>query len=123
MEITIEQLKKFCYVLIACFAVFMTIWEVFYNTNQDRYERSLKDIMHDHYNGVVVKKYIDGNNHNSPMLVFSDKKQIAMFDQFYAIIQIGDSVVKEKASTKILVYRNNSKFILDNKDVLKEMIK
>lgn len=123
MEITIDQLKKFSYLLIACFIISIIIWEVFYNTDQDRYEKSLKNIMQEDYNGVVIKKYADKDNHNSPKLVFSNNKQTAIFGEFYAVILVGDSIVKKKKDSKITVYRNNKEIILDNKDVLKKWFK
>jgi hypothetical protein len=120
MEITIDVLKKYCYMLVACFAVFIISWEMFYNTDQHRYERSVQNMMQEDYNGVVVKKYIDKANHNSPMLRFSNKKEIAIFGRFYAVIKIGDSLIKNNNSLKILVYRGDSKLVLDINDALKK---
>ena len=118
MEITINQLKKISYLVILCFGTFFIVWIFFYNTKDKRYENALINIMDQDYRGIVIKKYADKNNHNSPKLVLSDHTETAVFGEFFAVIQEGDSIVKKRGDSKILVYRDKDKFTLDNKDIL-----
>ena len=79
---------------------------------------SLRNIREENYQGFVIDKNYDKNNHNSPMIYLSDNTKIAVFGKFWSEIKIGDSIEKKKGETIITVYRNNMKFTLDNKDII-----
>lgn len=123
MEITTNHLKKISYILVALVIFSLIIWESFFNTQQKRYVNSLKNIMDEEYSGIVINRYVDKNNHNSPKLIFSNNTETAIFGEFFGIIQIGDSIVKKKGDSKIIVYRGKEKVILDNKEVLNKWFK
>lgn len=84
---------------------------------------SLKNIRDENFQGFVIDKNYDKNNHNSPMIYLRNKTKIAVFGQFWSQIKIGDSLEKKKGETIITVYRNNMKFTLDNKEIINSLNK
>lgn len=62
------------------------------------------------YSGVIVGKYIDEEEHNIPMLRFKDDSKVGIENTYWDRISLGDSVVKKKGSSLILVYRQG-KFV------------
>lgn len=77
-------------------------------------ERVILSIKNQEYAGVVDSRYYDTDNHNSPTLVFSNKTRVAIYGQLYSQIKIGDSIIKRKGSTKVIVLRKDKKIVLDN---------
>jgi len=88
------------------------------DTNRSKYERSLKNIREQSFEGIVIDKGFEKFNHNASMIYLSNNRKFAVFGQFWAEIKIGDSLVKKKGETIITVYRNKEKLVLDNKDVM-----
>jgi hypothetical protein len=82
---------------------------------------SLENIREENFQGFVIDKNYDKNNHNSPMIYLRNKTKIAVFGEFWSEIKIGDSLEKKKGETIITVYRNNVKFTLDNKDIINSL--
>lgn len=72
-------------------------------------------------NGIVVRKFIDSNNHNIPTLTVATQDQKKEFEfvneqsRFFEFTQVGDTVFKAPKTMKIEIRRNGSKFekILD----------
>jgi len=118
-ELSNKQLKYLLNIFIGIFALFLLVKFVVLDSGKDRINTSLKNILDESYHGIVIFKDYDKNNHNNPTLYFKDKFQIGITGEFWSKIKRGDSLVKKKGETIITVYRNEEKFILDNKDVIK----
>lgn len=122
-EISIKQLKVFLSIGTIMLAFFLVYKFVVISSREQLLDDSLKNIREENFQGFVIDKNYDKNNHNSPMIYLRDKTKIAVFGEFWSQIKIGDSLEKKKGETIITVYRNNVKFILDNKDVINDLKK
>jgi hypothetical protein len=122
-ELSNKKLKYLLNIIVGIFALFLLIRFVALDSNEDRINNSLENILDEGYQGVVVLKDYDESNHNNPTLYFKDKSQIAINGEFWSKIEKGDFLVKKSGETIITVYRSREKFILDNKDVIKNWIK
>lgn len=117
-EISIKQLKVILSVGTISLAIFLVYKFVFMSSREQLLDGSLRNIREDNFQGFVIDKNYDKNNHNSPMIYLRNKTKIAVFGEFWSQIKIGDSLEKKKGETIITVYRNNLKFILDNKAII-----
>jgi len=118
LELSNKQLKNILNISISLFAVFIFVKSFIMDTNRSKYERSLKNIREQSFEGIVIDKGFEKFNHNASMIYLSNNRKFAVFGQFWAEIKIGDSLVKKKGETIITVYRNKEKLVLDNKDVM-----
>jgi hypothetical protein len=118
IEINNKKLMKIVQFLLL-FSVVVFLVKVFYFDNLYFRDRVIESIKNEEYEGVIVNRYYDKKNHNTPMLVFSNFVEVPIYGQFYSQIKIGDSVVKKKNDTKIVIYRQNEVIILDNINVIK----
>ncbi|WP_091492006.1 hypothetical protein [Flavobacterium phragmitis] len=112
------QVKKALNIGVGIFAVFLFIKTFLIDTDKKRIDNSLKNIKEESFDGLVIDKGFDKFNHNASVIYFKDKTKVALFGQFWAQINIGDSLIKKKGETIITVYRNKEKFILDNKEIM-----
>ncbi|KIO53376.1 hypothetical protein [Flavobacterium hibernum] len=117
-EVTNGQWKIILNIGIIIFAVFLFVKSFIMDTSRSRYEKALKNIQEQSFQGIVVDKGFEKFNHNAAMIYLSDETKFSPFGQFWAKIKIGDSIVKKKGETIITVYRKNKKTILDNKEIL-----
>lgn len=115
-EMSIKQLKVILSIRTIILAIFLVYKFVFMSSREQLLYGSLRNIREENFQGFVINKNYDKNNHNSPMIYLRNKTKIAVFGEFWSQIKIGDSLEKKKGETIITVYRNNMKFILDNKD-------
>ncbi|WP_426479826.1 hypothetical protein ACP3T3_10570 [Chryseobacterium sp. CBSDS_008] len=71
---------------------------------------------------LVIKKYINYDNHNIPFLVYGNKDSIVIYRDWWEKIFVGDSIIKPKGSLEIVIKNSNGierfnyqdKFGLDN---------
>lgn len=117
-EISIKQLKVILSVGTISLAIFLVYKFVFMSSREQLLDGSLRNIREENFQGFVIDKNYDKNNHNSPMIYLRNKTKIAVFGEFWSQIKIGDSLEKKKGETIITVYRNNLKFLLDNKAII-----
>lgn len=117
-ELTNEQWKIILNIGITIFAVFLFVKSFIMDTDRSKYERSLKSIQEQSFEGIVIDKGFEKFNHNAAMIYLSNETKFSPFGQFWPKIKIGDSIVKKKGQTIITVYRNTEKIILDNKEIL-----
>ncbi len=86
--------------------LFFALWFLAPSGNCEA-ENSLKK---EKFNGNVVKKYIDREQHLYPTLKLANYNRIVVVDYdksgFYPFVQIGDSLIKEKGSLDIRLIRN-----------------
>ena len=120
-EISIKQLKVVLNIGTIMLAFFLVYKFVDISSREQLLDDSLKNIREENFQGFVIDKNYDKNNHNSPMIYLRNKTKIAVFGEFWSQIKIGDSLEKKKGETIITVYRNDVKFTLDNKDIINSL--
>jgi hypothetical protein len=120
-EISIKQLKVILSIGTIILAIFLVYKFVFMSSREQLRDGSLRNIREENFQGFVIDKNYDKNNHNTPMIYLRNKTKIAVFGEFWSQIKIGDSLEKKKEETIITVYRNNVKFTLDNKDIINSL--
>ncbi|MFM2214039.1 MAG: hypothetical protein RL427_1302 [Bacteroidota bacterium] len=87
-------------VLIATLLLVLNQMGYFENQRRDA-------VLNQHYKAVVVKKYIDKLNHNTPKLKLSNGRElIDYWPNKTVTIEVGDSIIKDKMSTNLGVIRN-----------------
>lgn len=119
LELSNKQWRIILNIGITIFAVFLFVKSFVMDTDRSKYEKSLKNIQEQSFEGIVIDKSFEKFNHNAAMIYLSNETKFSTFGQFWTKIKIGDSIVKKKGETVITVYRNNEKFMLDNKEILK----
>lgn len=117
-ELSTKQLKAILTFVTIIFMIFFAYNFLFLDNKENLLEGSLKNIQEENFQGFVINKNYDKENHNSPMIYLKNETKIAVFGEFWSQIEIGDSIVKKKGETTITVYRNNKKFTLDNKEII-----
>jgi hypothetical protein len=122
-EISIKQLKVILSIGTIMLVIFLVYKFVVTSSGEQLLDVSLKNIRQENFQGFVIDKNYDKNNHNSPMIYLRNKTKIAVLGEFWSQIKIGDSLEKKKGETIITVYRNNLKFTLDNKDIVNSLKK
>ena len=122
-EISIKQLKIILSIGTIILAFFLVYKFVVISSREQLLDDSLRNIREENFQGFVIDKNYDKNNHNSPMIYLRDKTKIAVFGEFWSQIKVGDSLEKKKGETIISVYRDDVKFTLDNKDVINDLKK
>ncbi len=122
-EISIKQLKVILSIGTIILAFFLVYKFVVISSREQLLDDSLRNIREENFQGFVIDKNYDKNNHNSPMIYLRDKTKIAVFGEFWSQIKVGDSLEKKKGETIISVYRDDVKFTLDNKDVINDLKK
>ena len=122
-EISIKQLKVILSIGTIILAFFLVYKFVVISSREQLLDDSLRNIREENFQGFVIDKNYDKNNHNSPMIYLRDKTKIAVFGEFWSKIKVGDSLEKKKGETIISVYRDDVKFTLDNKDVINDLKK
>lgn len=120
-EISIKQLKVILSIGTIMVAFFLIYKFIIVSSREKLLDVSLDNIREENFQGFVIDKNYDKNNHNSPMIYLRNKTKIAVFGEFWSEIKIGDSLEKKKGETIITVYRNNVKFTLDNKDIINSL--
>jgi hypothetical protein len=73
------------------------------------FENQRRDaVLNQHYKAVVIKKYRDELNHDTPKLKLSNGRElIDYWPNKTVTIEVGDSIIKEKMSTNLIVKRNS----------------
>ena len=122
-EISIKQLKVILSIGTIILAFFLVYKFVVISSREQLLDDSLRNIREENFQGFVIDKNYDKNNHNSPMIYLRNKTKIAVFGEFWSQIKVGDSIEKKKGETIISVYRDDVKFTLDNKDVINDLKK
>jgi hypothetical protein len=116
-EISIRQLKIILSIGTVIFVLFLIYKFLIVSTREKLLDDSLKNVREEIFQGYVIDKNYDKDNHNSPMIYLKNKTKIAVLGEFWAEIKIGDSLVKKRGETIIAIYRGDKKFTLDNKDI------
>ena len=102
-EISIKQLKVSLSIGTIMLAIFLVYKFVIISSGEQLLDVSLKNIRQENFQGFVIDKNYDKNNHNSPMIYLRNKTKIAVLGEFWSQIKIGDSLEKKKGETIITV--------------------
>lgn len=119
IELGDKKLKLLLHLIVSLFIVFLVIRFYLFDNESSFRERLIINVKNEVYEGVVIKKYYDKENHNTPMIVFSNNQKTPIYGQFYSQIKNKDSVVKKKGDTKVFVYRGKQIIVFDNLNAIK----
>lgn len=87
-ELSIKQLKVILSIGTIMLAIFLVYKFVVISSGEQLLDVSLKNIRQENFQGFVVDKNYDRNNHNSPMIYLRNKTKIAVFGEFWSQIKI-----------------------------------
>ncbi|MEK6155681.1 hypothetical protein WIW50_20645 [Flavobacteriaceae bacterium 3-367] len=83
-------------------------------TQKEKFDKHVYDEYHSKYNGIVIAKYIDNNDHNRHIIkieheVFGINRKDLTFQslQLFDFIQVGDTLLKDNQSIKLNIKRMN----------------
>jgi hypothetical protein len=102
-------MAKWDYVKVSGFALLLGaifFWRAYTESSTGYLKERLNEELSVCYSGVVVRKYHDSKNHNTPILVFTDSAKVSISDEYWKKINSGDSLLKIKGSAYIFRYRN-----------------
>ncbi len=86
------------------------------NTDENEsFEKVIKVIEKDEYNGIVTEKFIDNQNHNNPTIILSNKRKITLYGQQYDEINVGDSLSKKINSGILEVFKKDTVIRIDQR--------
>lgn len=71
--------------------------------------------------GTIIHKALNTKNRNMPYIVFSDKERLDIDENFYEMVEEGDSISKKGSSSLYYIYRNDSTFVYDYLQTSKNM--
>lgn len=117
-------MKKIIYIsLIIIAGIFLTIMavkiafnslSVFVPTTKDFNRNYAQKIYYLEMNGIVQKKFLDNENFHKQTLqikqFYGDAIELTFATElsgFYSVIELNDSIYKEKGSFTVYIYRNN----------------
>ena len=91
--------------IVLIFLFMILLYKLGYFENKKRDE-----VLNQNYKALVILKFIDKPNHNTPKIKLSNGK--VLIDYWHwrkqnIEIKVGDSLIKEKMSTNLLVKRNS----------------
>lgn len=117
-------MKKLVF-LLSVFVVFFFLIRLGVDSTktESTYSKAIKIIEQEDYNGVVTKKTRDLNNHNTPVIVFKNQKRIWVYDEFYDLIELSDSLSKAKNDLLVHVFRGENYFKIDYQKILEKRYK
>ncbi|BFO64694.1 hypothetical protein [Chryseobacterium sp. KCF3-3] len=67
----------------------------------------LDEVKEKEIKSLVIKKYINYDNHNIPFLVYGNKDSIVIYRDWWENIFVGDSIIKPKGSLEIVIKNPN----------------
>ena len=66
------------------------------------------------FKGSVKEKYIDVINHNQPIIMFKNDSLFGIYREWYDLIEIGDSIIKKKGLSSIIIIKSNDTITVDS---------
>lgn len=52
---------------------------------------------------IIIKKYINYDNHNIPFLIYDNKDSIVIYRDWWDKVSVGDSILKPKGCLEIVI--------------------
>ena len=93
------------------------------SSDDEEYNSAINAYKADQYDGVVVNKYIDKNQHNYKKVILDElgSEKVLLFNietsGVYDFFEVGDTLIKENGSFYIRVIRNDLDTLLKMKFV------
>ena len=116
-----ENQKIFTYT-----AIIFGLIAFFFIINVDEnesWEKVIKNIENDEYNGIVTRKFIDKENHNTSIVVLNNGKKITFWKDWH-LVNIGDSISKRKHTANLEIFKSSEIIKIDfRKEIEKRMPK
>ena len=67
----------------------------------------LDEVKEKEIKSLVIKKYINYDNHNIPFLVYGNNDSIIIYRDWWGKIFVGDSIIKPKGSLEIVIKKSS----------------
>ncbi len=110
MEIDGKDLNKVWNGFLILLVIVLGVQYINTDENQ-RYEGLLFNFKEEKYSGIVVKKFIDYNNHTNLTIVLNNNRTATLYESFYKKIDVGDSLSKKKGDPIVWLYKKNGKIL------------
>lgn len=78
---------------------------IFRTNDKESWKKVAQTLSDKEFHGIVLKKYIDSENHNDPIAILTSMQKINLWN-FYYNVEVGDSLSKPKGTLIMEVYRN-----------------
>ncbi|UPZ16685.1 hypothetical protein [Flavobacterium humidisoli] len=94
------------------FAVFVSTCSYFSNEakiSKDAY----KEMFHENFSGIIVKKFLDKHNHMSQKFILKDSTPIYVYPVLWEKAEIGDSLFKKVNSRFVKILKKDTTIVLD----------
>ena len=85
------------------------------SNDNNGWDNVIKVIEQDQYYGKVDKKFIDTQNHNTPIIRLLPEKEISLYGQQWELIDVGDSISKKLNTTVIEEFKKDKVITIDQK--------
>ena len=104
------------------FVICFFLWGNFFGPN--RQELFMAESLKLSFAGSIDSIYYDTRNHNARTVLLNDGYKFALYDYWSSYLKVGDSVLKNKGTSKIIVHKKNNEIItLDYKNLEKMFTK
>lgn len=121
MEIDLNSWSKAKSIFIG---VVILIFLIFSLTKKNNiYHRMYTKKLNKHFQGFVIDKFLDVNNHSIPTIVLESNKKVSIEGEFFKKISIGDSISKKKGEHLVILYKSNNDTLIFDYQKLIEQIK
>jgi hypothetical protein len=92
------------------------------NTDENEsFEKVIKVIEKDEYDGIVTEKFIDNENHNNPTIILSSNRKISLYGNHYDEINVGDSLSKKINSGILEVFKKDTVIRIDQRKYIETL--
>lgn len=101
-------------------AVIFCAWLVLVSKSCNHYvqnEDNLKNHIQAEYQDVVTDKGVDRNNRNTPYIERKNSGKYSEDELIWKYIEVGDSLIKIKGTSKLQIHKKDTLIIVDYKDV------
>ena len=95
------------------------------NTDENQfYNGMLYTLKEENYSGIVIKKFINYDNHAIRTVILKNSQRVTFYDSFYKKINIGDSLSKKKGDPIVWLYKKNGRILFfDYKKEVEDIIR
>ena len=114
MEISLNQWRSIISLLIIVIAI------AFYFFGENVYDRNIRLLMEENFQGEIIHKYIDYDNHAYSIIVLKNSEEIALSSNLDRIVEIGDSISKTKNDSLYWVYKKSDTIIYNGAQDIKK---
>ncbi|KAF2336533.1 hypothetical protein [Flavobacterium daemonense] len=85
-----------------------------YFSNEAKISRDAYKYMFDaNFSGLIVKRYLDKDNHMSPKFTLKDSSHIYAYSILWEKAEIGDSLLKKANSRFVTIFKKDTTLVID----------